>query len=103
MPNNMCVRDLGTKRQWQKPQPPDPELINQWHFINWRFVRGIQTGYRVWGVYSTPLGKSSSYKSHIHVLMYMRHNKDCIIYITYKRQRLRMLNVIEYSGTKRVG
>ena len=28
-----------------KPQPPDPKHINQWHFIHWRFVRGIQTGY----------------------------------------------------------
>ena len=28
------------------PQPQNPKHINQWHFINWRFVCGIQSGYR---------------------------------------------------------
>ena len=55
------VFDLGTKRQWKMPLPktpiqkiltptpklqvPNPEHINQWYFIHWRFVRAIQTGY----------------------------------------------------------
>ena len=27
------------------PQPQNPKHKNQWHFIHWRFVRGIMTGY----------------------------------------------------------
>ena len=32
-----------------KPQPPNSKHKNQWHFIHWRFVRGIMTGY-LWAV-----------------------------------------------------
>ena len=28
-------------------QPQNPKHINQWHFIYWRFVCGIQTGYQI--------------------------------------------------------
>ena len=54
--------DLGTKRKRQntnvqnpntKNAPPSPTTNPEpqtqksvWHFIHWRFVRGIQSGYR---------------------------------------------------------
>ena len=28
------------------PPPQNPKHIHQWHFIPWRFVRGVKTGYR---------------------------------------------------------
>ena len=33
--------------QTPKPQPPNPKRINQWHFVPWCFVCGIQTGHRM--------------------------------------------------------
>ena len=40
----------------QKILSPNPKHKNQWHFIHWRFVPGIMTGYLpYWGLYSFEL------------------------------------------------
>ena len=52
------LSDLRTKCQWQdaiaqnpntKNARHNPKHINQWYFIHWRFVHGIQTRYPIVG------------------------------------------------------
>ena len=46
---NTNVQNPNTKNAPSSPKAPTPEPQTQksvWHFIHWRFVRGIQSGYR---------------------------------------------------------